>query len=153
MATAQLRQLGIEVLNPRVRYCRSTRNGPVWVIESMFPNYLFARFNWRTTLTTVHYAPGIAGIVHFGCRWPTVPEPVIESIRVLVGADELHQDDGQVFQPGDRVELNGGALHGLEAVVTQVMPGQQRVAVLMDFLGRQITVELATNTVTRRLYR
>jgi transcriptional antiterminator RfaH len=153
VVAGHLRELGIEVLSPRVRYCRPTRHGPVWVIESMFPNYLFARFDWRTSLNIVHYARGAAGIVHFGCRWPTVPEPAIECIRALVGADELQNDDSSVFEPGDKVELNGGALHGLEAVVTQVMPGQQRVAVLLDFLGRQTTVELATNTITRRLYR
>jgi hypothetical protein len=32
------------------------------------------------------------------------------------------------------------------------MPGQQRVAVLMDFLGRQTTVELGITTVTKRIY-
>jgi transcriptional antiterminator RfaH len=81
-----------------------------------------------------------------------VPEPVIEGIRALVGPDELHNDDKHVFQPGDKVELNGGALHGLEAVVTQVMPGQQRVAVLLDFLGRQTSFELPVTTITKRLY-
>jgi len=153
IVAGHLRQLEIEVLNPRVRYCRATKHGPVWVVESMFPNYVFARFDWRTSLNTVHYARGVAGIVHFGCRWPTLPEPVIDGIRALIGPDELQNDDSHVFQPGDKVELNGSALHGLEAVITQVMPGQQRVAVLMDFLGRQTTVELAMNTITKRLYR
>ena len=119
----------------------------------MFPNYVFAKFDWRTSLNTVHYARGAAGVVHFGSRWPTIPEEVIEGIRALVGPDETQNDEKHVFQPGDKVELNGGALHGLEAVVTQVMRGEQRVAVLMDFLGRQTTVELAMTTITKRLYR
>ena len=152
IAAGTLRQLDIEVLNPRVRYRRATRNGPVYVIESMFPNYIFARFNWRTSLNVVHYARGVAGIVHFGCRWPTVPESVIEGIRALIGADELQHDESHTLEPGDRIQLNGGALHGLEAVITQVMPGQQRVAVLMDFLGRQTTVEVPAHTVTKRIF-
>jgi len=152
IVAGHLRQLEIEALNPRVRYCRPTRYGPVSVIESMFPNYIFAKFNWRTSLNTVHYARGGAGIVHFGCRWPTVPESVIEEIRRLVGPEELQNGENDIFEPGDKVEIQGGALHGLEAVVTQVMPGQQRVAVLMDFLGRQTTVELGITTVTKRIY-
>ena len=63
----------IEVFNPRIRFARPTRHGPVWVTESLFPNYLFARFDWREALNKVHYAPGVSGIVHFGSRWPIVP--------------------------------------------------------------------------------
>jgi transcription antitermination factor NusG len=37
----------------------------------------------------------------------------------------------------------------LNAVVTQVMPGKQRVMVLMDFLGRQSTVEVAAQSIIR----
>jgi transcription antitermination factor NusG len=82
-----------------------------------------------------------------------VPETAIEAIRALVGADDLQHDDSGVFQPGDRVELAGNALHGLEAVITQVLPGQQRVAVLMDFLGRQTTVEVGVTSITKQIYR
>jgi transcriptional antiterminator RfaH len=151
-AAGHLRQLGIEVLNPRIRFARATRSGPVWVVESMFPNYLFARFNWKTSLNLVHYAQGVAGIVHFGPRWPTVPDCVIEEIRRLVGPEELHRQENMLFAPGDRVELSGGPLHGLEAVITQVMPGQKRVAVLMDFLGRQTAVEVGSHTITKRIF-
>jgi transcriptional antiterminator RfaH len=153
IAASHLRQLGIEVFNPRVRYCRPTPHGPVWVIESMFPNYLFAKFNWRTSLSAVYYARGVSCIVHFGCRWPTVPESAIEEIRALVGPGELQNDGASIFEPGERVELRGSALHGLEAVITQVLPGQKRVEVLMDFLGRQTPVELEVASITKRIYR
>jgi len=46
------------------------------------------------------------------------------------------------LRPGDIVEVAEGVLHGLQAVVSRVMPARQRVAVLLDFLGRQTTVEL-----------
>jgi hypothetical protein len=38
----------------------------------------------------------------------------------------------------------------LEAVVTQVLPGRDRVRVLLEFLGRQTVVELSSETVLRR---
>jgi len=43
---------------------------------------------------------------------------------------------------GDAVEISHGAFHGLQAVVTRVMPGRERVAILLDFLGRQTALEL-----------
>jgi len=76
---------GVEVFNPRIRFARATRTGPLWVTEALFPNYLFARFDWKTSLTRVHYSPGVSGVVHFGSRWPTVPERSIEEIRAMLG--------------------------------------------------------------------
>jgi transcriptional antiterminator RfaH len=140
---------GVEVFNPRIRYTRPTRHGPVTVTESMFPNYLFARFDWETSLNRVHYAPGVAGIVHFGSKWPTVPTAAIEEIRRTLGARGVHVVPGEL-SAGDTVEVSGGIFHGLSAIVSQVMPGKQRVLVLMDFLGRQTAVELKVCSVVKR---
>ena len=147
LAASHLRRYeGLEVLNPRVKYPRSTRNGKVIVTEALFPNYLFARFNWKTSLNRVHYAPGIGGIVHFGNRWPTIPPSVIEGLRNLVGTDEIHEIPDEV-KPGDIVDISGGAFHGLQAVVMRIMPGRDRVTVLLDFLGRQTAVEVHHSSI------
>jgi transcriptional antiterminator RfaH len=151
IAARQLAQMpDVEVFNPRIRFARPTRHGPVWVTESLFPNYLFARFDWRTALNKVHYAPGVSGIVHFGSRWPIVPASLIEEIRKLVGEAGIHEIS-KAFAPGDRIRFAGGAFHGLEAVITQVMPGQQRVAVLLDFLGQQSTVEVGLDAIVKHV--
>ncbi len=52
------------------------------------------------------------------------------------------------LQPGDTVQIASGAMHGLQAVVRRVMPAKQRVAVLLDFLGRQTAVELDRRALT-----
>jgi transcription antitermination factor NusG len=39
--------------------------------------------------------------------------------------------------------------HGLRAVITRVMPSRERVAVLLEFLGRQTTVELPGEALIR----
>ena len=133
IAAGHLRQMeGVEVFNPRIRFPRSTRNGKVTVTEAMFPNYLFARFDWKTSLTRVHYAPGVSGVVHFGIKWPTVPNQAIDELRALIGTQGIHVVSDEIAI-GDHVTVTGGVFHGLNAVVTQVMPGKQRVMVLMDF--------------------
>jgi transcriptional antiterminator RfaH len=150
IAAGHLRQMeGIEVFNPRVRFPRPTRSKTVWITEAMFPNYLFARFDWKASLNRVQYAPGIHGVVHFGTRWPTIPDAVIAELRTLVGDQEICTISKDLAA-GETVEIIGGAFHGLEAVVTKVMPSRQRVAVLMDFLGRQTTMEVPVVQVVRR---
>ncbi|HKQ39516.1 MAG TPA: transcription termination/antitermination NusG family protein [Verrucomicrobiae bacterium] len=151
IAARQLAMMSdVEPFNPRIRFARPTRHGPVWITESLFPNYLFARFDWREALNKVHYAPGVSGIVHFGARWPIVPATFIDDIRKLVGEAGVHEISKDLAT-GDKVRIAGGSLHGLEAVVTQVMPGQQRVAVLLDFLGRQTTVEVGADSIVKHV--
>jgi transcriptional antiterminator RfaH len=153
IAAAHLRRHeGIEVLNPRVRFARPTRQGRVWVTEALFPNYIFARFDWRTSLTRIHYAPGVSGVVHFGNKWPTVPDAVMNELRAVIGKDEVHVVP-MALEPGDNITIAGGAFHGLEAVITQVMPGRERVMVLLEFLGRQTTVEVGVMAVVKEGFR
>jgi len=142
IAAAHLsRDLAVEVFLPRIRFKRATRRGAVWVTEALFPNYLFARFDLADSLRKVCHGRGVRGVVHFGTRWPTVPDPVVESLRTALGGDNLHLIPDE-FAPGDSVRITGGVFHGLEAVVTRAMPGKERVAVLLEFLGRQASVEV-----------
>ena len=72
---------------------------------------------------------------------PPIPEAVIRELQQAIGADELRTIP-ENFTPGDEVEITEGAMRGLRAVVTRVMPGRERIAVLMEFLGRQTMIEL-----------
>jgi len=153
IAAGHLRQFeDVEVFNPRIRFTRSTRQGPAVVTESMFPNYLFAKFDWTTSLAKVRYARGITEVVHFGDKYPTIPADMIEELRDLVGDEEMRVIPNDL-EAGQVISVSGGLFHGLEAVITQVMPARQRVVVLMDFLGRQLTVELGMECVIRESYR
>jgi transcriptional antiterminator RfaH len=150
IAAANLRQHeSIEVFNPLIRFKRPTRRGPVWVTEALFPSYLFARFDWRECLRLVHHTYGVAGIVHFGTRWPTIPEPVIQELQSVLGTEQV-KTLGESIGPGDEVRVAGGVFHGLQGVVTRLMPARERVAVLLDFLGRQTAVELPFNSIVKQ---
>lgn len=142
IAAAQLRQdPGTDVFLPRIRYKRSTRVGLAWVTEALFRNYIFARFDLALSLRRVQHARGVQSVVHFGDRWPVIPNHVIEELRAQMGSQEVHVID-ETLQPGDPVQLVGGAMNGLRAIVTRIIPAKERVAVLLDFLGRQTSLEL-----------
>jgi transcriptional antiterminator RfaH len=150
IAAANLRLLPqIEVFNPRIRYRRSTRRGPVWFTESLFPSYVFARFDWRQWLRQVHHAAGVATVVHFGSRWPTLSDHSIAELKAAVGDQELRLIQAEP-EPGEEVQISGGAFHGLQGIVTRLVPARARVAVLLEFLGRQTTVEVPLDAVVRR---
>lgn len=147
IAAAHLRQASvIEVFLPRIRFKQITRRGAAWTTEALFPGYLFARFEWQTTLRRVQHARGVRGVVHFGDRWPTIPEETIRDLRQNIGDAELHTIEN-TFVPGDSVQVADGALRGLRAVIARVMPGRERVALLMEFLGRQTIIELPAHSL------
>jgi len=149
VAAAQLRRdVHIEVFLPRIRYRRRTRAGAAWVTEALFPNYLFARFNLATQLRRIQAVRGARGVVHFGSRWPAIPEAAIADLQSVMADGEIRVLSEEI-RPGDIVEVAEGVFHGLQATVTRVMPRGQRVSVLLDFLGRQTTVELDRSQLVR----
>ena len=148
IAAAQLRlDPDIEVFLPRIRYRRSTRFGPAWVTEALFRDYVFARFDLATALRRVHHARAVCGVVHFGDRWPSIPESIIDELRAAMCGQDLRVIE-DTLHPGDPVHITAGPMCGLEAVVTRVMPATQRVAALLDFLGRQTVVEMDRSQVS-----
>jgi transcriptional antiterminator RfaH len=91
----------------------------------------------------VQHSRGVRGVVHFGERWPAIPEEIIRELQQTIGATGLRIIPEE-FNPGDEVKITEGAMRGLRAVVAhrKVLPGRERIAVLMEFLGRQTMIEL-----------
>lgn len=151
IAAGNLRKMSeMEVFLPRIRFKRSTRRGPAWVTEALFPGYFFARFNLFGALRLVQSVAGVRGVVRFGDRWPEVPAEVIHQIRLATGPEELCLVNDE-FTPGETVQVAGGAFSGLSAVVSRVMSGGQRVVVLMELLGNQLTVEVPAHDLIKNV--
>ena len=150
IAAAALRQNAeVAVFLPRIRFKKNTSRGPAWFTEALFPNYLFARFDFDACLRFVRHTRGVRGVVHFNEHWPSVPDEVIEGLRGFVEQDEVVVISKQ-FEPGDSVEIAGGPFHGLDAVVTRALPGKMRIAILLDFLGRQTMAEVSASQLVQR---
>ena len=117
IAAARLRQLeAVEVFNPTLRLRRATRRGPVWMIEPLFPGYVFARFTLERQLANVRYASGVADVVSFGGRYPTVTENVIAELRDLMGG-ELFERSLVDFEVGESVRIARGPFGGIVGTV------------------------------------
>lgn len=149
IAADHVRQVpGADVFLPRVRFQRKTPRGPVWFTEALFPGYLFARFDFQNQFRQVNHASGVRGIVHFGERWPVISNDVIAELQTAIGPESLHTIDTPLTI-GEEIEVATGAFRGLKAVVERVMPARERVQILLEFLGRQTTVEVAAHDVVR----
>lgn len=147
IAAAHLRLLAdVEVFNPRVRIRKATRRGVVTFVESLFPNYLFARFNPEFAFNNVRYAPSVSTIVHFGTRVASVPDDVVNQLRSDFGETELVDCERHV-EEGDVVTIGEGPFYGMTAKVLRILTPHQRVEVLLEFLGRTTSAIVNPSTL------
>jgi transcriptional antiterminator RfaH len=146
IASANLKRLPeLEVFCPRLRSRKLTRRGPVWMTESLFPNYLFARFELARLLDFVRYTPGVNQVIQFAGQYPVIPDETLEELKQTFGSEEVQISD--LPQEGDKVLIAEQSFFGMEAVVFRVLPAKQRVQVLIEMLGRANKVELPMHAV------
>ncbi len=137
---------GVETYCPRIKFQRNTQRGKVWFIEALFPSYFFARFVPANSIRAVKHSQNVIRIVDFGGQMTPVPDSVIQTIR-----EEM---DGQIIKEihigvkvGDTVELTDGPMRGLKGIVNSIRNGDDRVKILMEFLGRESLVEVKTSQI------
>jgi transcriptional antiterminator RfaH len=151
IAAAHLRVLDeVEVYCPRLRFRRMTRRGPVWFAEALFPGYLFARFVPAGSQQEVAGARGVSTLVRFGGEPATLPDEAIAEMRAQMGEEECRTLDCELRE-GGQVTITAGVFMGLTTVVTELRPAQERVRVLMEFLGECREVEVAKSNLLPEL--
>lgn len=150
IAAGQLEQLtGVEVFAPRIRFKRRTPRGKVWFEESLFPGYIFARFE-PLMQRAVANAVGVRGLVKFAGECATVPTAVVDTIRLETPEmGPILLEEQADLNEGDEAVVAEGAMMGLRAVVTKVMPGGDRVRILMDMMGTAVPAEVPVNTLEK----
>jgi transcriptional antiterminator RfaH len=131
----------VESFFPRIRFRGMGRRRGRWITEPLFPGYLFCKFDLHHQARAVAYSPGVSGIIRFGNHCPIVPTEVIEQLQSSFGTNEPMEVD-HPLKIGDRVLIEAGPMQGAEGIVCRVLPGKARVALLLEFLGRQTQVEI-----------
>lgn len=147
IAAAQLRHVpGVEVFNPQLRIERLTRRGRVRSCESLFPNYVFARFVLEAMIERVRYTPGVKTVVHFGERVATIPDETIEDLRRAL-ADNTNTVFIDSPLEGAEAEISAGPFQGEKGIIRRVLPARQRVEVLLEAMGRALPTEFSLSSI------
>lgn len=141
-AVRQLERRGVAVFFPRVIEHGRQQAAP------LFPGYLFVHIALLEQYYRVIWTPGVRTFVTFGAAPAPVPEGVVRFIRARAGAGDIIRQR-PLLRPGDRVEIKGGPLAGLSAVIEQPCSERGRVRILLDFLRRGASVELPVGLIGR----
>jgi transcriptional antiterminator RfaH len=147
-ALDHLQRQNYQVYLPRyakkVRHARRVER----VLRPFFPRYLFVCLNlamqgWRPIRSTF----GVSDVVCFGDRPMPLPSGVIEDLKRHEQADGCIAFKRQApFKKGDAVLVLSGPFSRFLGFCEQVTDNE-RVAILLDLLGRKVRVLLDTETV------
>jgi transcription antitermination factor NusG len=118
----------------------------VWFTEALFPNYLFARFEWFQSQALVRSCQGVSGVVRFGDQVPEVPADTLNDLRAYMEDAELKTVSFSLLE-GDDVEIVEGPFRGQNGVVKQLLPAHERIKVLLEVLGGVTEVDLSLSSV------
>lgn len=147
-AEAHLRRQGFQTYLPRYRKQRRHARRCEEILAPLFPRYLFvamdtARQRWRAVQSTL----GVRRLVSFGASPAPMRDSVIHEIRSREAEDGLIRFAPQTgFTPGEAVRVANGLLES-QLGFFESITDNERVAVLLDILGRKTRVVLHRSSI------
>jgi len=118
-------------------------------IVPVFPRYVFANLDLATHYFAVSFAPGVKGFVRVDRDTPAVvPPEAIDGLKQREGPNGLLRCEEE-HAPGTRLKISRGPLRDLCGVLQERLASSDRVILLIDFLHRQIGVEVPGQWLTK----
>jgi transcriptional antiterminator RfaH len=147
-ATRHLQRQGFEIYFPRYLKRRRHARKIETVAAPLFPRYVFiavdtAAQRWRSICSTV----GVARLVCNGEKPTVVHAGVLDALRSREDTSGfIKLESRPAYQPGDRVQVLDGAFSSCLGLF-EGMAERERIAILLDLLGRKVRVVLDTDMV------
>ena len=141
VAAEQLRKLGIETYLPLVTQIHQWSDRKKRVEVPLFSGYAFVKFEpgseVRLRVLKTH---GVVGFV--GPQWEQTPVPELQ-IRHIQGILEsgTQVEEHPYLKAGQRVRIRGGALAGVEGILSSLNPDRSLV-ITVEPIGRSISIRI-----------
>lgn len=144
------REVEAEAFCPQIRYYKKTRRGKVRFVEPLFPCYLFVHCDLPRTYRHLMSVHGVRTLITYAGHPPQVPDDFIAQLRVRI-RDQGTEGEQDEIKPGMDVVLTEGPFSDWHALVTGLIPARERVRLMLEFLGRQITIEVPRASILREI--
>jgi transcriptional antiterminator RfaH len=140
-ASANLAYGGFEVFAPKLKLRKYREGRFVPVVEFMFPNYIFVRFDPVDDYHLIKYTRGVRSVIHFGDKITPLPDDFIAFIkdRTKDGVAEITK---RSFEKGERIMVQEGPFKGLSGIFEKELDGKERVAILLEGISYSARMEI-----------
>ncbi len=120
-------------------------------LRPFFPGYLFVEADLaEVEYTAINSTPGVLRLVAFDNRPLPLESSIVVSLRVEL--ERMNAEGGLPsisYQSGESVRLTEGPFKGLHAVFVEHLRPNERVVVLLRFLGQENEVQLDLSEIER----
>jgi len=147
-ATAHLSRQGFQIYFPRYLKRRRHARRIETVAAPLFPRYLFVAIDlnvqrWRSIYSTV----GVSRLVCNGDDPSPVPDGIVEALKQREDSSGFIKLDARPpFRAGDKIRVLDGAFSSCLGLF-ESMAERERIAILLDLLGRKVRVLLDADLV------
>jgi transcriptional antiterminator RfaH len=147
-AAAHLVRQGYSIYLPRCLKRRRHARRVEMIAAPLFPRYLFVAIDhltqrWRAIQSTV----GVNHLVRYGDEPALMPPGIVEDLR---GREDkrglIEVNDRPRFAPGDKVRVADGVFSACFGLF-EGMTDRERVAILLDLLGRKVRVTVNGDSI------
>ena len=147
-ASLHLRRQGFDVYLPRYLKQRRHARRVEKIAAPLFPSYLFVTIDLATQRwLSIDSTFGVTRLVRVGDRPASLPRSIIDALKDREDSNGIVQLDRRPrFLPGDKIRVVGGAFCDCLGLY-EGMTARERVAILLDLLGRKVRVVLDTEII------
>ena len=145
LARENLERQGFITYLPVAQRSRRRNGRYIKSIEPYFPRYLFIQLNTDTdNCAPIRSTVGVAQMVGFGDVPAVVPDELVNSLKENDDSNGLQKVIKQDISPGDKIEILSGPFAGYQGIYQQ-QKGAERVAVLLDIVGKNAELTLSAH--------
>jgi len=146
-AMAHLERQGFTTYLPRYRKRRRHARRVETVEAPLFPRYLFVSIDLATQRwRSIHSTIGVSHLVCNGGDPAPLPDAVIDQLRAGERDGCVQLPVRPPFKPGESVRILDGAFTSCLGLYDGMKDGE-RIAVLLDLLGRKVRIYLDPESV------
>jgi transcriptional antiterminator NusG len=141
IVSQQLEKQGIESFLPLVKRTRQWTDRTKQVEMPVFSGYNFVRMVFTSAMRLrVLQTYGVAGFVGMNNVGTVIPDCEIQNVRTVL-ATSVPVEERTFLRVGQRVRIRGGALHGVEGILS-AQDEDQSVVVSVELIQRSLSVRI-----------
>lgn len=139
-----------EVFYPRIKSIVRSRNKPTSRLKSLFPSYIFARFDVSKpeVFHMIKYTRGVHRILGSGDIPTPIPDEIVKVIKERVNKEGV-VEQRLVFKKGDQVRIRTGPLQDLVGILEKPVSASGRVRVLLEIMKKVVKAEIPCSDIER----
>ena len=147
-AAKMLKEQGVEVYLPLQRKLRQWSDRKKWVEVPYINSYVFVKSSEREYFDILNIQ-GVVKYVTFEGKAAVIPEWQIDAMKKIIASETPVTFSAHRFRKGEKVQIEEGALMGIEGEVVKDTDGKKKVMIRIGQMGVSMLVQIELTSLRK----